>query len=89
MRYIWSKRLAKFLHLITLSFKRIFLALVILFVGTALLHIYTLIDIVNLIAEIVRNNTNTFITIAFIMISIPTAAFGLERSLNSYLHQKQ
>jgi len=88
MRYIWSKRLAKFLHLITLSFKRIFLALVVLFVGTALLHIYTLIDIVNRTAEIIRNNPNTFLIIIFIMISIPTAAYGLERSLNSYLHQK-
>jgi hypothetical protein len=88
MRYIWSKRLAKFLHLITLSFKRFFLALVVLFVGTALLHIYTLIDIVNRIAEIIRNNPNTFLIIAFFIVSIPTAAYGLERSLNSYLQQK-
>jgi hypothetical protein len=88
MKYIWSKRLASFLHLITLSFKRLFIAVLIVLFGTALLHIYTLINIVNKMAEVFRNNPNTILAIVFIIVSVPTAAYGLERSLNSYLHQK-
>lgn len=88
MKYIWSKKLVKFLHFITLCFTRLFLAALVVLVGTALLHIYTLIDIVNRAAEIFRNNTNTFLIIIFIMVSVPTAAYGLEKSLSSYLQQK-
>jgi type IV secretory pathway VirB2 component (pilin) len=88
MKNLWSKKLVSFLHFITLSFRRLFIAMIVVLVGTALLHIYSLITLVDWILEILRGNPNITLAIVFIMVCVPTAAYGLEKSLSSYLQQK-
>jgi uncharacterized membrane protein len=88
MRYEWGKKIVNFLHFIIVWYKRIFIILLAILFGTALLSIYSLIDIVKNAAAIVGNNVNTITIILLVLVLIPTVSYIVEKSLTAYIEHK-
>lgn len=81
-------KLAKFFHIVRVSFARVFMLAVIVFLGSALLAIYSLIDFVNKIAEVFKSNPTFFTTLIIVTISIPLVSYALEKGLSLYYQEK-
>lgn len=81
-------KLVKFFHIIRISFARVFIIAVLLFLGSALLAIYSLIDFVNKVIAIYKSNPSFFVTLFVILVSIPVVSYGLEKGLNIYFQDK-
>jgi uncharacterized membrane protein YidH (DUF202 family) len=80
----WGNKLVKYLHLVRLVFKRLLVVVGILFFGTALLSIYSVINFVNNIARVYNGNPSTITAIALILVAIPLLSYLLEKGINSY-----
>jgi uncharacterized BrkB/YihY/UPF0761 family membrane protein len=88
MKQTWSVRFIKLLHFVRVSFKRIFVLIAVLLVGTALLSIYSFIDMINRMADIYKGNPSGIIATFGILLLIPLLSYTLEKKLGSHLQHK-
>lgn len=88
MKYSWSKKLAGFFHSTRTVFNRFFIVIAVLIFGTAMLATNLFFSFVNKITHMYKGNPSLISTIVVAIVGIPLISYILEKSLNSYLHQK-
>lgn len=88
MRHILNVKAVGILHSIQIAFKRLFIIVAVILVGTALLSIYSLRDFIDKMADIYKGNPNTVTAMLLIFIAIPIVCRGLEKCLKDYLERR-
>lgn len=88
MRRILNVKAVEVLHSIQVVFKRLFIVIAVVLVGTALLSIYSLINFINKMADIYKDNPSAVTSMLLIFFAIPIVCHWLERSLKSYLEHR-
>ncbi|SKA81129.1 hypothetical protein SAMN05428976_104157 [Clostridium sp. USBA 49] len=81
-------KLAKFFHIIRVTFSKAFILIAIVLLGSAILSIYSFINFINKIALVFKINPSFFISLFIILITIPLISYFLEKRLNSYFKEK-
>ncbi len=88
MKNIWGKRLVRFFHNVRVGFNRLFIAIGIIAIGTALLSVYSVFKFVNTMQWAYKVNPEAITASLLALIFIPLISYGLERGIASYIQNK-